>query len=51
MPIRLTQNDALGGMILRMSGYPRALLQFKHPFRDETVCARHLELSGSPLGI
>jgi len=49
MPIRLTQNDALG--ILRMSGYPRTLLQFKHPFRDETVCARHLELSGSPLGI
>ena len=32
-----------GGMILRMSDYPRTLLEFQHLFPDETACARHLE--------
>ena len=37
-------------MILRMSHYPRTLLEFQHLFPDETVCDRHLERIRWPEG-
>ncbi len=37
-------------MILRMSDYPRTLLEFQHYFPDETACARYLERIRWPEG-
>lgn len=37
-------------MILRMSDYPRTLLEFLSLFPDEIVCARHIESIRRPEG-
>jgi len=31
-------------MILRMVGFPQALMEFQQLFPNETACARHLEI-------
>jgi len=41
---------ALWGMLLRMSDYPRTLLEFQKLFPDEAACASHLERIRWPEG-